>query len=53
MADNQVVVKTENVVKKFGDRTILNGVNIEINKGETFVIMGGSGCGKSTLSPPL
>jgi len=49
MADNQVVVKTENVVKKFGDRTILNGVNIEINKGETFVIMGGSGCGKSTL----
>lgn len=49
MAQREVVVKTENLVKKFGDRTILNGINLEIYKGETFVIMGGSGCGKSTL----
>lgn len=47
--EKEVVVKTENLIKKFGERTILNGINIEIYKGETFVIMGGSGCGKSTL----
>jgi len=47
--DKEVVIKTENIVKKFGDRIVLNGVNLEIYKGETFVIMGGSGCGKSTL----
>jgi len=45
----EIAIKTENLVKRFGDRTILNGVNLEIHKGETFVIMGGSGCGKSTL----
>ena len=47
--DKEIVVKVENLVKSFGDRTILKGVNLEIYRGETFVIMGGSGCGKSTL----
>jgi phospholipid/cholesterol/gamma-HCH transport system ATP-binding protein len=45
----EVIIKAENVVKKFGDRTVLNGISLEIYKGETFVIMGGSGCGKSTF----
>ena len=45
----EVVVKTENLAKQFGERKVLNGVNLEIYKGETFVIMGGSGCGKSTF----
>jgi len=45
----EVIVKVENVIRKFGSRTILNGINLEIFRGETFVIMGGSGCGKSTL----
>jgi len=47
--EKEIAIKVENLVKKFGERTILNGVNLEISKGETFVIMGGSGCGKSTL----
>jgi phospholipid/cholesterol/gamma-HCH transport system ATP-binding protein len=47
--DKEIVIKTEGVTKKFGDRQILNGVSLEIYKGETFVIMGGSGCGKSTF----
>ena len=45
----EVAIKVENLVKKFGDRTVLNGIDLEIYHGETFVIMGGSGCGKSTL----
>jgi phospholipid/cholesterol/gamma-HCH transport system ATP-binding protein len=33
----------------FGDRTVLNGVDLAIRGGEVFVIMGPSGCGKTTL----
>lgn len=47
--ENEIVIKTEGVIKKFDDRTILNGVTLDIYKGEIFVIMGGSGCGKSTF----
>lgn len=47
--DKEIVIKAENIIKKFGQMTVLNGVNLEIYKAETFVIMGGSGCGKSTL----
>ncbi len=49
MEKREAVVEVKDLVKKFGDRTVLNGVNLKIYKGETFVIMGGSGCGKSTL----
>ncbi len=45
----EVVIKSDKVVKKFGDRIILNGISLEVYRGETFVIMGGSGCGKSTF----
>lgn len=47
--EREVVVEVKDLVKSFGDRTILNGVDLKIYRGETFVIMGGSGCGKSTL----
>ena len=47
--EKEIVIKADNVVKKFADRTILNGITLDIYRGETFVIMGGSGCGKSTL----
>jgi len=47
--EREIVIKAEDVNKKFGDRAILNGINLEIYRGETFVIMGGSGCGKSTF----
>lgn len=43
------VIRVKNLVKRFGDRTILDGVTLEVYPGETMVIMGGSGCGKSTL----
>ena len=47
--EREVVVEVKDLVKKFGSRTVLNGVNLKIYRGETFVIMGGSGCGKSTV----
>ncbi len=49
MMEKDVVIKAENVTKRFGERVILNGISLEVCRGETFVIMGGSGCGKSTL----
>lgn len=47
--EKQPVVEVKDVVKTFGDRRVLDGVNLAVYKGETFVLMGGSGCGKSTL----
>ena len=47
--EREVVIEVKDLVRKFGDRTVLNGVNLKVYRGETFVIMGGSGCGKSTL----
>ena len=43
------IVRVKNLVKRFGDRTVLSGVDLFVRPGETMVIMGGSGCGKSTL----
>lgn len=48
MSQNDVVISMKNVVKRFGTQTVLDGVNIDVRRGETVVIMGGSGCGKST-----
>ena len=43
------VVEVKGLVQRFGDLIVLNGTSLEVQKGETVVIMGGSGCGKSTL----
>ena len=39
----------EKLVKVYGDRTVLHGVDLTIGRSETLVIIGGSGAGKSTL----
>ncbi|MGH8841524.1 glutamine ABC transporter ATP-binding protein GlnQ [Advenella incenata] len=43
------MVTFENVVKKFGDNTILNDISLSIEKGEVVVVVGPSGSGKSTF----
>jgi len=43
------VLKIENLHKSFGDLKVLNGVSLELKRGETKVIIGPSGTGKSTL----
>jgi len=48
-SSTQVVVQTKDLVKRFGDKTVLKGINLTVRRGETLVIMGTSGCGKSTL----
>ncbi len=43
------MIVIENLHKSFGDNEVLKGVNLTIEKGKTFVIIGRSGCGKSVL----
>jgi len=43
------VIELSGLVKHFGGRVILDGINLTVRRGETLVIMGASGCGKSTL----
>ena len=39
----------ENLYKSFGDKHVLQGVDLTIYPGESVVIIGGSGTGKSVL----
>lgn len=41
------MIKLEHVTKNFGDRRVLDGVDLEVRDGETLVIVGPSGTGKS------
>ncbi len=43
------IIKTESLVKNFGDVKVLKGITTEIKRGEVVVVIGPSGCGKSTF----
>src|SRR5271169_7127075 len=48
-ADSDVMISLHDLRVSYGDREILHGVNMDVQRGETLVILGGSGSGKSTL----
>ncbi|HEX2985371.1 MAG TPA: ABC transporter ATP-binding protein [Caproiciproducens sp.] len=44
-----VSINIDNVIKKYGNDTIINGLSLDIKPGEFFTLLGPSGCGKTTL----
>jgi phospholipid/cholesterol/gamma-HCH transport system ATP-binding protein len=46
---SDVYIRFANVEKSFGPKKVLRGVNLEVTRGETLVVLGGSGSGKSVL----
>ena len=46
---SETKIKLKNVYKSFGKKTVLRGVDLDIYKGESLVVIGGSGTGKSVL----
>jgi phospholipid/cholesterol/gamma-HCH transport system ATP-binding protein len=42
-------IAIENLHKKFGDQTVLNGISLQVEHGETVAVLGRSGTGKSVL----
>ena len=49
MNTNEILIKTENLQKSFGNLDVLTGIDMEIKKGEVVVVIGPSGSGKSTF----
>ncbi|MDO5552150.1 MAG: ATP-binding cassette domain-containing protein [Planctomycetia bacterium] len=47
-SDSPVVIRVENLVKRFGRFTAVNGVSFEVRRGEIFGLLGANGAGKTT-----
>lgn len=43
------MLQVEHIAKKFGDRQVLEDVNLKVNQGDVVVILGPSGSGKTTF----
>ncbi len=43
------LIQVRDLVKKFGEQTVLSNVNLDLQEGDVRVLMGASGSGKSTL----
>ncbi|WKD00801.1 LPS export ABC transporter ATP-binding protein [Borreliella americana] len=45
---NNVVLKADNIIKKYGEKFAVNGITINIHKGEVVGLLGPNGAGKTT-----
>jgi len=49
MPSRKKIIEISNVVTKFGDNIVHDGINLHVNEGEIYGLLGPSGCGKSVL----
>ena len=47
-SDDQMVLRTEGLVKRYGKRTVVNNVSINVRQGEIVGLLGPNGAGKTT-----
>ncbi|UKK50500.1 LPS export ABC transporter ATP-binding protein [Prevotella sp. E13-17] len=48
MAEESIVLRAEGLVKRYGKRTVVNGVNFDVKQGEIVGLLGPNGAGKTT-----
>lgn len=46
---NEIVIEIKDLKKSFGDISVLNGIDVEVFRGENLAVLGRSGSGKSVL----
>ncbi len=49
MTNDDVIIRLEHLSKSFGDKKVLDDINLEVKYGEFITLLGPSGCGKTTL----
>lgn len=49
MQEQQAAIVVKDLHKSFGEQTVLNGIDLKIEQGETLAVLGRSGTGKSVL----
>lgn len=43
-----IAIQTENLTKKYKERVAVNALNLSVNQGELFALLGVNGAGKTT-----
>lgn len=49
MAEKDIIIDIQHLSKHYGDKTVLDDINISVRKGEFVTLLGPSGCGKTTI----